>query len=101
MATPDKLLIVQPKNRVVGVQELWVEDDLDAVRGPVEQLNPSDLVQDWVVGVVRHVVGRNGRERVPLECEYAPFKEDLVFLAEQGRRVGNFGTVFAEMSAEP
>ena len=43
MAPTDKLVVVQQQDRVVGVEELGVEDDLDAVLGLVEQLHPADL----------------------------------------------------------
>lgn len=74
MATPDKFLVVQTEDWVVAVQEFGVEDNLDTVRRPVEQLNPADLVQDRVVGIVCHVMGRNGRQRVSLKGEYSAFE---------------------------
>jgi hypothetical protein len=95
MTSPDELLVVQPKNRVVGVQELGVEDDLDAVLTPVEQLHPPDLVQDGVVRIVGHVVRRNRREGVAAEGEDATLEEDLVFRGEKLRGVGDFGSVFS------
>jgi hypothetical protein len=36
MTTPNKLLVVQTQDGVVGVQELGVEDDLDSITGSVE-----------------------------------------------------------------
>ena len=71
MTTTDKLFIVEAENRVVRVEELWVEDDLDPVRGSVKELDTSDLTEDWIVGVVGHVVGRDWRERVSLEGEHS------------------------------
>lgn len=61
MATSDKFLVVESKNRIVRVQEIGMEHDLDAVSLIVEQLNASDLIQDRVVVVVRHVVRRDRR----------------------------------------
>lgn len=80
MATPDKLLVVQAKDRVVGIEELGMKDDLDAVRAAVEQLHAPDLVQDRVVRVVRHVVRRHGRQRVAAQREDAALEKDLVLL---------------------
>lgn len=59
MATSDEFLVVESKDWIVRVQEIWMEDDLDAIRLIVEQLNASDLSQNRVVVVVRHVVRRN------------------------------------------
>ena len=79
MTTPDKLLIVQTQNRVIGVQEFRVEDDLDSVGSPVEELHSSNLVQDRVVCIICHVVCDNGWKGVSLQGEYSSFEEDLVF----------------------
>jgi hypothetical protein len=95
MTAPDELLVIQPKNRVVGVQKLRVEDDLDAVLTPVEELAPPNLVQDGVVRVVGHVVSRDGRERVTTKGEDATLEEDLVFRREKLGGVGDFSTVFS------
>lgn len=78
MATSDKLLVIQAKDWVVRVQEFWVEDDLDSVGASVEELDSSDLVQDWVGAIVLHVVGDNGRKRASLQREDSPLQRDLV-----------------------
>jgi len=44
MTTSNKLLVVQTKDRVIGVQELGVENDFDPISRPVEEFNSSDLV---------------------------------------------------------
>jgi len=36
MTTPDKLFVIQTKNRIVGIQEFRMENDLDPIRRPVE-----------------------------------------------------------------
>ncbi|KAH3681838.1 hypothetical protein WICPIJ_007198, partial [Wickerhamomyces pijperi] len=59
VATSDELVVVQWQDWIVGVQELRVEDNLHTVTWVIEQPDSSDLVQDWVVGVVLHVVGDN------------------------------------------
>jgi len=61
VTTSDKLLVIQSKDRVVRVEELWVEDDLDPIGSSVEEFDPSDLAEDRIVGVVGHVVSRDGR----------------------------------------
>lgn len=94
MATSDKLFVIQTQNRVVRVQELWVEDDLHSIARSVEQLDSSDLVQDWVGTVVGHVVGNDRWQRVSLEGEDSSLEQDLVFRGEQIFRLGDFGSVF-------
>ena len=61
MATPHKLLIVHTQDGVVAVQEVRVEDDLDAVTRVVEERQAPDLGQNRVVVIVRHVVRRDRR----------------------------------------
>lgn len=84
MAAPDEFLIIEPKNWVIGVEEVRVEDDLDTVVVTIEQLNASDLVQDRVRRIVRHIVSRDWRQGVTFQSEDAPFQEDLVLIGEQG-----------------
>lgn len=80
MASSDKLLIVQAQDRVVRIQKVGVEHNLDTIAARVEQLDASDLAQDRVRRVVRHVVRRDRGQRIPLEGEDAPLEQDLVFL---------------------
>ena len=93
VASSDELFVVETEDRVVRVQELGVEDDLDAVRVSVEELNAANLVQDGVVRVIGHVVRHDGRERVATEREDATLEEDLVLGGEELGGVGNLGTV--------
>ena len=95
MTSSNKLFVIHTQDRVVGVQEFGVEDDLDTVVLLVEQLGPSDLVQDRIVGVVLHVVGGDGRQRVSLERKDSTLEKDLVFVGQQGLGVGNLGTDLA------
>ena len=78
MAAPDKFFVIESQNWVVRVQELRVEDDFDAISRSVEQLNSANLVEDWIIGIVCHVVCDDGRERVPLERKDSSFDQDLV-----------------------
>jgi hypothetical protein len=95
VTSSDEFFVVETENRVVRVQELGVEDDLDSIRVSVEELNSTDLVQDRVVGVVGHVVSHDGRERVATKGEDATLEEDLVFGGKKLGRIGNFGTVLS------
>ena len=61
MATTNKLLVVHAKDWVVRVQKIRMEDDLNAVRLIVEELNATNLVEDGVVVVVRHVMSGDRR----------------------------------------
>ena len=83
MAAADKLLVVHTENRVVRVEEVGMEDDLDAVRHVVEELDAPDLVEDRVVGIVGHVVRCDGWERVAAEREDAALEHDLVFFGQE------------------
>lgn len=74
MTTADKLLVIKTQDRVVGVQEFWVEDDLDSITTSVEELDATNLVQDWVGRVIGHVVGDYRWQRVSLEREYSSFE---------------------------
>ncbi|KAL8419057.1 hypothetical protein RB594_002311 [Gaeumannomyces avenae] len=88
MRAAHKVVVVQRQHRVGRVQELRVEDDLDTVRGVVEQLHASDLVQNGVVVVVHHVVRDNGREPMPLHGKQAPPQKDTVLAGNQFLLVG-------------
>ena len=60
-----------------------MEDDLYAIRRRVEQLYPPDLIQDGVAGIVRHVVGRDWWQSVPLEREDPTLEKNLVFVRQE------------------
>lgn len=49
----------------------------------VEELYPADLVQNWVLVVVEHVVGNNGWERVPLHGKETTTKQNTVLTGDQ------------------
>ena len=91
VAAAHELLVVHAQDWVVAVEEVGVEDDLDAVMRVVEELHAPDLGQNRVVVVVRHVVRRDGRERVPLEREDAALEQHLVLFREQIIRRGERG----------
>lgn len=94
VTAPHKFLIIKSQNRIVGIQEFRMEDDLDSIGASVEQFDPSNLVQDRVGAVVLHVVGDDGGKRAPLESEYSSLQSNLVRVQKKGVGVGNFGSNF-------
>lgn len=83
MASSHKLLVIQSQDRIVTVQEVGVEDDLDSIVRVVEQLDASNLVQNRVISVIRHVVCNNGWQGVPFQGENAAFQQNHVFLRKK------------------
>ena len=83
MGAAHKVIVVKRQHGVGRAQELGMENNLDAVRGMVEELYPADLVQNRVFMVVEHVVGNNGREPMPLHGEETTTKEDTVLAGDQ------------------
>lgn len=96
VATSHELLVVKTQDRVVAVQEIGVEDDLDAIAGAVKELDTTDLVEDWVGRIVYHVVGDNWRKGVSLESEDTAFQEDLILGVEEVVEFWVFRTRFTE-----
>jgi hypothetical protein len=95
VTTPDKFFVIEAEDGVIRVQELGVEDDLDTIRIPIEELYSTNLVQDRVVCIVGHVVGHDRGERIAAEGEDATLEQNLVFGGEELGRIGNFGAVLA------
>jgi len=56
---------------------------LHSIGLPVEELNPSDLVENGIGSVVDHVVGDDRREGVSLESEHSSLEEDLILRREK------------------
>lgn len=83
VAAAHKLLIVQTQNRVVRIQKLGVEHNLDAIRRTVKQMDSSNLHQDRVGSVIGHVVSRHWRKRVALQGKDAALESNLVLFGEQ------------------
>lgn len=98
MTTPNKLFIIQTQDGVVTVQEFGVEDNLDPVFGPVEQLYPPELVQNRVICVIRHIVRDDRRQRVSLQGEHPSLEQNPVLVGEQIFRIRNLCTVLARVS---
>jgi len=83
VSTADKVVIIERQDRAGRVQELGMEDNLDAVAGMVEQLYSADLVQDRVVMVINHVVCDNWRQPVPLHGEQTPAQQHTILAREK------------------
>ena len=94
MTSPHKLLIIQPQDRVIRIQEIRMEHNLHPIVMPIEQLHASNLVQNRVRTVVDHVVRHDRWERVPLEREDAAFELDLVLFGEEVLERWEFFAVF-------
>lgn len=75
-----------------------MENHLDPVFGPVEQLYPPELVQDRVVRIIRHVVGDDRRQRVSLQRKHPSLEQNPVLVGEQIFGVRNLCTVLARVS---
>jgi len=56
MAASHELLVVQTEDRIIRVQKVGVENNLDPIVACIEELDPSDLIEDGVIGIVRHVM---------------------------------------------
>jgi hypothetical protein len=95
VTTSDKLLVIESQDRVVGVQEFRVEDDLDPIRASVEEFNSSNLVQDGVGAVILHVVGDNRGKRASLESKDSSLQRNLVGVQEEGVGIRDLGSNFS------
>jgi hypothetical protein len=71
MTTSNELLIVKTEDGIAWIQKVWMKDDLDAIRWGIEKLNTSDLVQNGIASIVRHVMRCDRWQRVTLEGKYS------------------------------
>ena len=90
----DKVVVVQRQHRVGGIEEFRVEDDLDTIGRVVEELHPTDLVEDRVLGVVEHVVRDDRGQTMPFHGEQSPPQQDAVLTGHQVLLVGHVVTFF-------
>jgi hypothetical protein len=44
VAASDEFLVIETENRIIGIEEIGMENDLDTIRLAVEQLHTTDLV---------------------------------------------------------
>ena len=61
MAAPHKLLIAQTEQRVVRVQEVRMEDDLDPVLGAVQEAASLERLDDRILVISNHIMSCDGR----------------------------------------
>ena len=87
MAPSHELLIIKAQDGVVRVQKVGVENHLDPVRWGIEQFDAAKLVQNGVVGIVRHVVRYNRGVRTAFERKYPPLQQHLVLRRQEGIRL--------------
>lgn len=69
MASTNKLLIIKAQNRIGAIQKVWMENNFHAIVAVVEQFDTANLVEDRIVGVIRHVVSDNWGKRISLQCK--------------------------------
>ena len=60
-----------------------MEDDFNTIMRMVEELDPTNLAQDRVTGVVGHVMCRYWWESIALESKNTALKKDLILLREE------------------
>ena len=73
MASTHEFFVVKPKDWVIRVQKVRVENDLHAIVMSVEKLYTSNLIEDWVSAVVCHVVRCHRWERIALKSVDSAF----------------------------
>jgi hypothetical protein len=88
MATSNEVVVIEGKDGVCGVEELRVEDNLDAIGGVVEKLHTADLVQNGVLVIVEHVMGDNWGKSVALHGKEATTKQDSVLGGDELLLIG-------------
>lgn len=96
----NEFLVVKSQDRVVRVQEVRVEHNLHAVVVSVEQLHAADLVQDWIGGIVCHVMRRDRRERVTLQRVDTALQQHLVLVRKKFGERWKLGAWFAIIKTE-
>jgi hypothetical protein len=79
MTSTNKLLVVKAQNRVATVQKVRMEYNFHAIVATVEQFDSANLVEDWIVGVVRHVMSDDWRKRISFQCKDATLQQYLIF----------------------
>ena len=74
VATSDELLVAEAQQRIVTVQKVGVEDDLDSVLRVVEQVASLKGQEDWVLLVINNVVGRDRRPELDSNISFQKTK---------------------------
>ena len=69
MASANKLLVVKAQNRVGTVQKIRMENNFHAIAAVIEQFDAANLVEDWIVRVVRHVMSDDRWKGISFQCK--------------------------------
>jgi hypothetical protein len=69
MTSTNKLLVVEAQNRVTTVQKVRMENDFHAIVTAVKQFDTANLVENWIVGIVSHIMSDNRGKRISLQCK--------------------------------
>jgi len=83
MAATNKFFVIKTKDGVVRVQEIRMEHNLYAIVVVVEELHPTDLIENRIVEIVSHIVRRDWRKSVPFQSQDTTFQKDVVFLGQK------------------
>jgi hypothetical protein len=83
VAATDKLFVIETKDRVVRVEEIGMEYNLDAIVVVVEELHPADLAENRIVVVVDHIVCGDWWKCVSFESQYTTLQKNVVLFGEK------------------
>ena len=83
MASTNKLLVVKAQNRVATVQKVRMEYNFHAIVAVVEQFDTANLAENWIVGIVGHIMSDNWGKRIPLQRKDATLQQYLIFFREE------------------
>jgi len=61
MTSSNEFLVIKPKNRIVAIQKIGMENDFDAIVAMVEKFDSTNLVENGVANVIGHIVSDDGR----------------------------------------
>ena len=60
-----------------------MKNNFDTIGTVIEHLHTSNLIKNWIVVVVSHVVSRDGWKLVTLERKDAAFEKDFIFIGKE------------------
>lgn len=82
MRPSHEVIVIQGEDRVGGIEEFGVKDNLHSIGGVVEELHAANLVQNRILGVVDHVVGDHRGEGMAFHAEKPSPKHDPILAGE-------------------
>ena len=83
MAATNKFFVIETKDGVVRVKEIWMEHNLHAIIVIVEELHSADLVENRVGVIVNHIMCGNWRKGVSFESQDTTLQKDVVFFGKK------------------